>query len=301
MLDETAKIIGILLVLFVAGFSLWLLVRKDTKEPPKGGRGSLWFLGFLGVALIMQDRIIKLTTPIGTLETVTAKAQADAGDIAGLKTQAEQQTATINLVASDAAKAQAVSANAAAQLTEAQKKLTSLNAAATAVQATLDKVKQDEDFMMTVLAAESDSRESFDNLKKIADDKSNRFSDMAGKTWHTIFEAHSLGFFQSGFTVPWLPNVDPSKLSLGELEQAYQLAETIIKPGILEYIWRRNDIPKLDRLDFMMKVMKTDASLSAVEYAGRYFTEGTGQKIKPVAVQFLAPWWDEHRQEYVGK
>jgi hypothetical protein len=69
----------------------------------------------------------------------------------------------------------------------------------------------------------------------------------------------------------------------------------------LEYIWTRNDIPKIDRLDFLMSVMKFDASLTAVEYAGRHFTEGTEQKIKPLAVEFLAKWWDEHRSEFTAQ
>jgi hypothetical protein len=62
-----------------------------------------------------------------------------------------------------------------------------------------------------------------------------------------------------------------------------------------------HDISKLDQLDFMMHVIKTDGSLKAVEYAGRYFDEGTGQKIKFIFVKYLAQWWDEHRNEFVTR
>ena len=92
------------------------------------------------------------------------QALADAGDIAKLKTQAEQQTATINLVASEAAKAQTVSATAAEQVAEAQKNLTSLDTAIKAAQDTLDNLRQEEDFVMTVVAALGDDRPSFDKL-----------------------------------------------------------------------------------------------------------------------------------------
>ena len=106
------------------------------------------------MALILQDRITGFKTPVGTLQTVTAQALADAGDIAKLKTQAEQQTATINLVASEATKAKQLSETVAGQVTEAEKKLTALDAATKAAQATLNNMRQEEDFMMTVLAAQ---------------------------------------------------------------------------------------------------------------------------------------------------
>jgi hypothetical protein len=103
------------------------------------------------------------------------------------------------------------------------------------------------------------------------------------------------------YTVPWKPGVEPSKLSLADLTQGYSAAPAFQKPGLLEYIWGRTDIPELDRLDFLMQVIKTDPSLTAVEYAGRFFAGGTKANIKPIAVEALSKWWDEHRQEFVGK
>jgi len=71
-----------------------------------------------------------------------------------------------------------------------------------------------------------------------------------------------------------------------------------MKVPLLEYINNRNDIPKIDKLDFFMQVMKTDQSLTAVEYAGRYFTTDTNLKIKPLAVDYLAQWWAANRKNY---
>jgi hypothetical protein len=88
---------------------------------------------------------------------------------------------------------------------------------------------------------------------------------------------------------------------VADLERQYQTAPSPLKVPLLEYIWRRGDIPKIDRLDFMMRVMKTDRSLTAVEYAGRYFTLGTNQQIKPLAVDYPSLWWNEHRKDSLGK
>ena len=67
---------------------------------------------------------------------------------------------------------------------------------------------------------------------------------------------------------------------------------------MLEFAWKRDDIPKIDRMDFMMQVMEKDTSLTAVEYAGRYFTQSAGLKIKPMALEYLKDWWDTNRWEY---
>jgi hypothetical protein len=109
--------------------------------------------------------------------------------------------------------------------------------------------------------------------------------------------------YTSNFTIPWIEGFDPSKLSLPLLAQQYQRAPatSLLKPALLEYIWKRDDIPKVDRLDFMIDVMKNDSSLTAVEYAGRHFTSGTELTIKPLAVEYLVEWWKNHRHEFQQK
>jgi hypothetical protein len=168
-------------------------------------------------------------------------------------------------------------------------------------QVTLANVKQEEEFTITALAAQADDRESFDKLRELALQKDYRFANLAANAWTLIFEAHNGPMSLSNIQTPWPQGVDPAKLSLSQLSALYQSAPTPVKPGILEYTWNRNDIPSLDRLDFMMSVMKSDHSLTAAEYAGRYFTQGTGQKIKPMAVDYLASWWVSHRQDYQNK
>lgn len=81
------------------------------------------------------------------------------------------------------------------------------------------------------------------------------------------------------------------------LKNLFSNANAKLKPALLEYIWQRDDIPKVDRLDFMIEVMKQDYSLNAIEYAGRHFTSGANLKIKPLAVDYLVKWWNDHRNE----
>jgi hypothetical protein len=62
----------------------------------------------------------------------------------------------------------------------------------------------------------------------------------------------------------------------------------------------RKDIPRIDRLDFFVSVMKEDGSLKCVEYASRYFEQETGQKIKYLYLSVILAWWETHRSDFVA-
>jgi hypothetical protein len=305
MMSIAIKVLGIALVLVGVIFPIWRLVKTNrrTKDHRFGWLMAIAVLAvFAGLALIMVDRITEFTLRgVGTIHAVTDQAINDAKTVSDLKTRVENQSATVDLVASQATKAKEMSELASAQTKEAGQKLESLNAAIKEADDALVKLREEGEFQTLVLSAENDDRPGFDELKNIAAESGNRFNKLAGRAWSTIFEAHSNPFSQGGFSLPWKQGVDPSKLSFAELSSLYKSTQSPVKPAVLEYIWKREDIPKVTRLDFMMDVMKTDSSLTAMEYAGRYFTAGTDQKIKPMALEYLSSWWSQHRQEFVGK
>ena len=68
--------------------------------------------------------------------------------------------------------------------------------------------------------------------------------------------------------------------------------------ALLEYIYKRNDIPKKDRLDFFVDVMSSDNHLMVCEYAGRYFNGLTRLKIKPLASDYLIKWWADNKDKF---
>lgn len=256
---------------------------------------------FVGLIFTMHDRAIEITFErIGTIKAAAEQANADADDIAAIKKRIESQSATIDLVANEASQAKTISEEVAKKNQLAEEKLDMLDQAITKATATLAEIDASKEFTLTVLNAQSDDRKAYDTLKKWAENKTYRFSSQAAQAWNTIFESHNAPMYLSNFTVPWKEGFDPSKLSLSDLAQQYHGAQTQLKPAILEYIWKRDDIPKVRRLDFMMDIMKTDASLTAVEYAGRHFTSGTELKIKPMAVEYLAEWWEAHKHEFEG-
>ena len=184
---------------------------------------------------------------------------------------------------------------------EAEGKLSDIQQSVTKASSSLTELETMSEFMMTVLAAENDDRKAFDKLEEWSNDESNKFSAQAKRAWDSILDAHSSPLVMEPGDVPWKKGIDPSKFSLSDLKDDYEKMPEWIKPALLKYIWGREDFRKVDRLDFMMTVMKTDLSLKAVEQAGRYFTAGTEQKIKPLAVGHLSEWWKEHREEFLKK
>ncbi|RFP02038.1 hypothetical protein BGC31_11875 [Komagataeibacter xylinus] len=258
---------------------------------------------FGGIAIGIEDRIIKVVSPFGQLTAATEKATTDAQAISQLKERVEAQSATVDLVATQAAKAKDMSQAATTQITKVQQKIDDLNKMISEASVTLSSLKEEEEFRALVIAAQNDNRASYDKLAKIAMDKENRFSMEAIDAYRTVARSHSSAMYTSGFKNYWKQGIDPSKFSFSDLQQIYHQTPAQIRPAILEYIWRRNDIPKLSRMDFMIDVVKTDRSLTAVEYASRYFLEGgnLGQEMSPMAFDSLYEWWAKHRDEFAGK
>jgi hypothetical protein len=109
-------------------------------------------------------------------------------------------------------------------------------------------------------------------------------------------DQHDPAMVRSGFTIPWKEGVDPQKLAVAEIEQTFKQAPPHIRVGLLEFLWeKRTDIPKKDRLAFLVEVLRTDESLNVVEYAGRWFANGTGDKLKPLAIPLHLEWWEKNK------
>jgi hypothetical protein len=163
---------------------------------------------------------------------------------------------------------------------------------------TLSELQLAREFTMTVIAAQSDDRKAFDQLRTWADDKSHPFSSLAEKAWRTILEQHAQPFFITDLNFPWREGIDPSKLTFEDLRKSYNDLPSYLKPALTEYIWKRQDLSKKDRMQFLVDVMQYDASLTAVEYAGRFFDSEAKLNYKPLHVKGFLKWWEESKYKY---
>lgn len=286
-----------IIVAGLVGVSL-LLVNKVVGNKV----GILLFVAFVasGLLLIVQHGIFH--DKIGDLADVQAEAETDARRIKDILTEVQEyreqvraHSHAINFAAKEATQVSRQVEQVNMQRAEITEFMKRLSVAVEQAQHSEDKLEAANAFAMTVIRAQNDDREAFDELGRLSKDGTNELSMLAARAYGTIVDAHSQPFYLSGFNIPWGEGIDPSKLSLDELIVQYGMAAAWLRPGLIEFIWKRNDLPKKPRLQFLIDVIRSDRSLRAVEYAGHYFMKGTQLKIKPLAVDQLLDWWEKNK------
>lgn len=281
-----------------AGFLLIVNALSVTGWQVATSSGSKWIISvcmlavFAGLALCFQDRITELSIKgVGSLKAATAQAETKLAEIEQIRTRVEAQSATIDLVAKDAREAKQLTEDIKKKSDDVEEKVKKVDSALEKATSHTKELSALLEFTNTVVAAQNDDRRAFDRLKAWANDSAFPYAKEAAQAWQKVMDDHSKPWSVGGFSSPWKEGFDPAKLDIRGLETQYAAAPTHIRPALLEYVWQREDIPKAVRMDFMMEVMRSDASLTAVEFAGRYFTAGADLKIKPVAVDYLYDWW----------
>ncbi len=177
---------------------------------------------------------------------------------------------------------------------EADEKLKQLD---TAVKTGSHAIARLQEFHSTLLAAQSDDRKAFDQLGKWAQDPASPLSNAALQAWTAIIESHESLLWSGSLEVPWKEGVDPAKLSLVELKADFPAHPSQVRIALLAYISKRNDIPKKERMSFLIEVIRHDASLRVVEHAARYFRAESRDKIKSLYIAGHLKWWDQHKDE----
>lgn len=238
-----------------------------------------------GLTLLFRDSVEELAfAGVGSIRFARHEAETDLAEIKVMRGEIEKiRNASLDL--------QAVAESATGRITE-------LESASQAANDIILHMSAIMDFMSTVAAAENDSRVAYDKLKSIAQDPSSAFKEDAEAAWKRIARQHSQPFYRSNLAVPWLPEVKPEDLSMRELSEGYSAASVDIRPALVEYIWKRQDLPLGQRMAFLADVIERDTSLQAVECAARYFAQGAELEAGPMEIERLLEWWDAHRSEY---
>ena len=289
------KIVGTLLIISALFITAWWVMGK---HPYKGWAFTLCLSAiFVGAFLVLQERVTELTVKgIGTIKSAAEQASADASAISELKERVEAQSATVNLIAKEASDAKQLVNDLSEKNSIAEVKLSQLDKSINDGNLAVKELQLYTQFNTTVLSAQNDSRRAYDQLRAWSEDSSFHFQEAAARAVQTIMDQHNPAITRGGFGVPWDESVESQKLSSSELWQAFKSAQPHIRLGILEFVWKkRTDITKRDRLQFLVDVLRGDESLQVVEYAGRYFNQGTGDKFKPIAIGQHLKWWEENK------
>jgi hypothetical protein len=99
------------------------------------------------------------------------------------------------------------------------------------------------------------------------------------------------------YKVPWEKGLNPYEVPLSQLWKEYNSTpEIIIRCGIIQFMWEeRGDIPKKERLQFLVDVLKNDKSLEVVKLAGHYFKETSNDGFTPLGINGHIEWWEKNK------
>lgn len=163
------------------------------------------------------------------------------------------------------------------------------------VQSSTVKLNKINDFTITVLAAQNDDRRAYDKLYSWANNNEYEFQELALNAYIQTLEDHDLAGYKSGYKANWPDNVDPSNLTLKQISEHFNKQYKYAQLGILIYINKRSNISKKDKMTFFVEVIKTNTSLTVIEYAGRFFIKLGKIKSRPIAIIHLTDWWDKNK------
>jgi len=287
------KFIGILMIFNCLTLTGWWIATNGAN---KWGVISVCAIGcVVGTILATETRFSKFILKKGEaqMEAYLEQATADVQGIAELKNQAEADRTVISLVAKEAAEAKMLSEQIEEKYEIADIKLKEIDEGLSRTSDKLSEVNLIAEFLGTVVAAHSDNRKAFDKLKVLSNDSSFPFADMAHKAHLVILAKHSEPMMVKR-SLNWREEVDPSKLSLDDLRAAYAGADPLSKTAFIDYIWERKDIPKRDRVQFLIDVIRNDDSLMAVEYAGKYLWPVMKKQHRPLESEAILQWWEEN-------
>lgn len=162
----------------------------------------------------------------------------------------------------------------------------------------LSVMQKESEFWGAVNAARADDRHAFDQLYAWANDKKQPNQERAYSAWHQIYQEALRAAMWGSVKLPWTEGVDPMKYSLNDLSLMASSSPLFYRSLFVEYIWKRNDFSKVDRLAYLVNTMQNADSLKAVLYASKFFSEET--KVPYGTDLFIKPaldWWQANKEK----
>ncbi len=291
------KIIGFIIIMNALFLTGWWV---STEHPHKPWVVTACILAlFVGTFMILQDRAIEISLKgVGTIKAAAQQATTDASAIADVKTRVEAQGATIDLVAKSAQDAKELVSDLEKKALSTDKKLGVLDDTMAQASTTLDTMEKTTELTTTILSAQNDDWTAFAQLQTWEDDKTYPLRQVAGSAYVKIRLSYAERITAPGYlTINWADGVDPSALSLAELEKSYATLNPLYHPHLVNFVWKREDLPKKSRMEFLVRVLQNGKSLCAKHFAGKFFVSGTGDnslKWQPFQIEPLLKWWQDN-------
>lgn len=153
-----------------------------------------------------------------------------------------------------------------------------------------------------IAEAFGDNYEAFEKLTQIQNDPNSQFREIAGKTVSSIIaryatEPASMGNME--YPLEQALKTDPATNSLDNLK--FYFAITGYVPSrvfLLKYIFNESRFSKADRIDFAMKAVVSDPSISVRNYACFLVSKEAKLSKGLGGMPDYIAWWNENKSQY---
>jgi len=158
------------------------------------------------------------------------------------------------------------------------------------------------EFMMTIIRAQNDDRQAYDQLAAVENDTQSPFQQQAliAKMNIRLLYAERLGSRGGVKSIApfWTEGVDPNMLTISQLIEAYNESPWHFRSGLVTYIWERDDLSKKDRMQFLIDTLKNERNLKAVCIAQHWLSKEANIKFNPFVIEPLVEWWEQNKADY---
>ena len=157
----------------------------------------------------------------------------------------------------------------------------------------LNTVKEQSDFVLTVLAAQSDDRNAFDRLRQWAADKSFDLHKQAKAAELDILKSHSGFLNDAHMTLSWVDGFDPKEMSFDQIRGNWNVIPPMYARAYVEFVWKHEKISKEDKLTFLHDALKDSrGSMQAADWAAKTLAKEANVKYNPpFNFSAIEEWW----------
>ncbi len=256
----------------------------------------------LGFGLINHDRITEFNFFGSFLKfrEVVKQAQIDAKTISDLRKRVEDQSATVDLVATSAKEAKALSEQAKKLSEETAAKNQEFNAVIIKAQEKQNELTNLTEISQLILKAQNDDAESYHKLGSL-----NNFDP----EYHALIMnavtniRNKYALFDKTYIIPvnWKPGIEPENFSIQQFKQFYSQAPFSYHTDLVKYVSESQTISNKDKMQFFIDVMQNGkTNLRAVDFSARLFialSKDTELKWDPFIIEPLIKWWEANKDK----
>jgi len=205
------------------------------------------------------------------------------------------ETDLTTLIASSSAELQDKVKELDAKLTQSRATEEDLRRLLNEARKTVDNVKQQSDFVLTVLDAQGDDRNAFDKLRRWSNDKTFSLHQQAKAAELTILKSHSTFISDAHMVMNWIEGFDPTTMSISDIRSNWDKVLPVYARAYAEFVWKHENVTKEEKLQFLHDVLgNSRGSMQAADWAAETLAKDAKVKYNPpFDFSAIEEWWTE--------